>query len=375
MDGIVRTDTVQMTKVLNENKVRARLEQKFIEYSVPAIINSNATYFAGFFYFALIGLLVLESTRLCIKPASRFGAISRSIATLLISWSLPSAFFYSALSTLFYSFTEPYSGWRKGYYYSMGFLTFLITVGCIVVLALTGQIWGFHPTEEQEGESSQKIKHHNIYQKLSIIGIREEFLTPTKKGTIAITINQTSMLRYTLMMLLVIILQEQKIAMLALLLVIQLIFVGAAVSFGLIVEQFDSVITSVIYLIFEGFFTALITGLLLLSSFTREPNSDNSYSRGTVPLITVILLVILLKFVHLVLAAALEYKKSTKKPKFKGFEKSKNGGNQELFTQGPNMESGAGQQITPNEKEDDGLPTSVRSKLNSSRKDANSKKK
>ena len=127
MDRIVRTDTLQMTEVFTENKVRARLEKKFIEYSVPAIINNNATYFAGFFYLGLVTLLVLESFRCLVSPVSRLGVISRSIVTLILTWSLPSTFFYSALSTFFYSFTETYSGWRKVYYYSMGLHIWLLS--------------------------------------------------------------------------------------------------------------------------------------------------------------------------------------------------------------------------------------------------------
>ena len=365
MDGIVRTDTVQMTKVFTENKVRARLEQKFIEYSVPAIINNNATYFAGFFYFALIALLVLESTRCFIKPASRLGVISRSIFTLLISWSLPSTFFYSVLSTLFFSFTETYSAWRKTYYYSMGILTFFITLGSIRYLALTGQIWGFHPTEEapQTQSNQSTTKHHNTYQKLTIIGINQEFLTPTNKGTIAITFNQISILRYTLMMVLIVVRQEQKFAMLALLLVIQLGFVGAAVYFGFVAKQFNSALTSVIYLTFEGSFTVLITGLLLLSSFTREPNSDKSYSRGTVPLVTVVLLTIILKTLRLIFAAFQESKRSTSNKNTDFVEVGVNrneGGQQILGTMGNNINQ---EPRSPNQDEEGEIGRSERSNL------------
>ena len=234
-------------------------------------------------------------------------------------------------------------------------------------MALTGKIWGFHPTEgekkqinsnklsqiqQQPQQTNQQLQsggglqqantaksaanqqkiiettqHHNIYQKLTIIGINEEFLKPSKtiirinekfpknclKGAIAININQISMLRYTLMMLLIIILQGHKMAMLVLLLVVQLALVGAVVYLGFAREQFNSPLTSVVYLIFEGILTILITGLLLLSSVDRKPiNSDKSYWRGTIPLVILISLTIILKTLQIIFAAVEEYERTKK---------------------------------------------------------------
>ena len=353
MDKLVRVDTLQMTEVFTENKVRARLQEKFVEYSVPVIINNNATYFASFFLLSLIAVLILVPLSRKIN-LGKFGEIAGTIVALFVSWSLPGTFFYSGLSTLFYSFTESYGGFRKVYYYSMGFVTFILSLGFIIVLTLTEVFWGYHGIEEEKKASNEgfgsnqeqqhqqqvhqtgevqlntqeapnsrrstqfkKSQKHNIYQKLSIEGLNEKFLRKglninnNKKGPLPITLDHISIIRYALLMLLIIVFQNQKIAMLTLGIFIQLCMLGASVMFGCFWGQLQSKVIGVFYTAFESAFMVLLGGLLLTIASDREPNSDSGYWWGTVPLVSLIILTIVIKTAHLVVAAVLENKRST----------------------------------------------------------------
>ena len=336
MDELVKTDTIQMTKVFSENKVRSRLLEKFIEYRIPAIINNNATYFASFFFIGLILLLILETVASKVKMG-KFGVIARIIPALFICWSLPSTFFYSSLSTMFYSFTESYGGFRKVYYYSMGFLTCVISLGFIVFLALTGVIWGYHGKQDSSNEISYTAtntnqtgdnntaanpntnagttaqqKAHNTYQKLSIEGLAECLVNPNIPGNaplIPITFDLICLIRYAVYMLVIIIFQKFIYAILVLLIVIQIIILIASIALGCSARQIEWKISSGLYIAFEAVLLVLLIALITTVVANREPTSCSGFNWGTVPLVILIWLLIILKTAHLLMSAYTEYKR------------------------------------------------------------------
>ena len=332
MDELVMTDTIQMTRVFNENKVRSRLLKKFIEYRIPAIINNNATYFASFFFIGLIFLVILELIASKVKMG-KVGVIARIIPALFICWSLPSTFFYSSLSTLFYSFTESYGGFRKVYYYSMGFLTWVISLGFIVFLSLTGVIWGYHGTQDlnekispvaHTGDNNTAVnpnpntgtiaqqKAHNTYQKLSIEGLAECLVSPNTPGSapaIPITLDLISIIRYAVYMLVIILFQNFIYAILVINLVLQIIILIVTTFLGCGAGQVESKITAGLYVAFEAVLTVFFIALIPTVVADREPTSDSGYWWGTVPLVTLILLLIVLKTAHLLVGAYLECKR------------------------------------------------------------------
>ena len=372
-DNLVKADIVQMTEVITEDKVRARLQEKFLEYSIPAIINNNATYFASFFFIGLIFLLLLETLASKINMG-KIGVVARTIAALFICWSLPSTFFYSSLSTLFYSLTETYGGFKKFIYYAMGFLTFVISLSFIVFLALTGLIWGYEGKNppgdagltqgsQQNATSSNqayrsRTKVHNTFQKLSIEGLNEQFLNPPARTSIPvpITLEHISMIRYALIMVLIVLSQKSKAALLSLALLLQLAMLAAAVVFGCVLRQLESGIIGGLYIAFEGAFLALLGGLSLIAAVDREIYTDKSYWRGTVPLVVLLLLTITLKVAHLLMASWLEYRRNRIRG---GVEEP---GNLAMFTAG-NDNLGKGQNGRKIEGEAPGLRNSERASL------------
>ena len=331
MDELVMTDTIQMTRVFSENKVRTRLLEKFIEYRIPVIINNNATYFTSFFFIGLILLVILELVASKVKMG-KIGVIARIIPALFICWSLPSTFFYSSLSTLFYSFTESYGGFRKVYYYSMGFLTWVSSLGFIVFLALTGVIWGYHGTQDSNekgytttntGGNNTAVnpsnstntatqKAHNTYQKLSIEGLAESLVNPNTPGRVPfvpITLDLISTIRYAVYMLVIILFQKFIYALLVINLVLQIIILIVTAALGFGAGQIESKITAGLYVAFEAVLMVFFIALIPTVVADREPTSDSGYWWGTVPLVTVILLMITLKTAHLLVGAFLEYRR------------------------------------------------------------------
>ena len=126
------------------------------------------------------------------------------------------------------------------------------------------------------------------------------------------TYNNLNMIRYTPMLILIILLQKSPRAMLSLICLLQLLTLTALVWFWM-QGEFESGWISAIFISFEAVFLMFITALFVTTVADRDPGSDDGFWFGTIPLITLMLLMVLLKLIHVFITIALEYKNSDTK--------------------------------------------------------------
>ena len=135
-DQLVMTDTLLMTDLLEEKRVRTNLRRKFKEYSIPVLTPNNATYTAPGFILALLVLLVVRFILRKRIKSMRVCVVIRTFAVAILAMALPSTYFYSGLSAMRYAFDEGYSLVRRIFYYAIGFFVFVIALGFIIFLGM-----------------------------------------------------------------------------------------------------------------------------------------------------------------------------------------------------------------------------------------------
>ena len=354
-DQIVRSDTLLMNYVVTEKTVRRNLKNKFIEYSIPVMTINNATNYASGFIISLIILGVMEK---CLRKDNRVVIIAKTIIGILVSLTLPSTLFYSGMSSILYSSEEKRSTWVEILFYSIGFTAFLASIGFLIVVifyeAISGSKMEAKDTLEESNDSSreeeQSNQQHqnqgrdqqqqqqraqvvskatqnklrdvaltllNIYQKISFDGVNKKFLKPSKIGlgvTKRATLHKFSLLRYSLMLLWIIVLQKSPKFMISLQTLTQLGM--TSITFILCLKsEFESLAINILYTIFEVLMLILISGLFLSVVAVRETNSETGFLFGTLPLIGAMYLQIAVKLCLLVTSMINEYKRFSKKLK------------------------------------------------------------
>ena len=138
--------------------------------------------------------------------------------------------------------------------------------------------------------------------------------THSQSNTKKFNPNNASMLRYALLLLLIIPLQKQPEAMLAIQIVVQLVMLFVAIV-SFIGGDFESVMVGALFVVFEVVFTGFISSLGLTLAVKRDNNSTREYKRGTVPLITLLMLMISVKMIQIMTSVWTEWKRKTRHQK------------------------------------------------------------
>ena len=312
-DKMVRVDTVLMSNIIKETLVRSRLKNKFIEYSIPANTPNNATYYASGLWLSLSALAVLG---FYVSQTSRVGVTTFTIIGVISVLTLPGAFFYSAISTFLYSFKQELNGFREFRHYITGLATFTLSFVSLVLLSLSGFIKECFDKKKKgkkgdRGEPQQQpdtVNNHggehrehalSIFEKILMEGISTgtDNKDPNIQTHKKFTFNNLNLIRYPSMMLLIVFLQKGSEAMLWLLNLLQLLMLVATVLFSL-KGEFESVVIAALFIMFEALLMMLLFALLITEYADRDPNSDSGFWWGTVPLISLLALMVLVKLIH-----------------------------------------------------------------------------
>ena len=341
-DEIVRTDTLLMSSIIKEDKVRNRLQQKFIEYSIPANTVNNSTYYSAFFMLSLLAIGIITCLKPCLDQKKKGALVLKTLAAIILAVTLPSSFFYSGVSTMLYAKDDNVGAFVRFVYYMIGLVTFTSSLLFLIIFNFYGLIMeklltslgkGYQKTltqppngrETQLPAQDQRVdpKEWSTREKVSMEGIsldahQPENNTNGQQGQRTqiknFTANNLSMLRYALMLFFIIPLQKQSEALLIILIVVQLGMLLMSITFASWGE-FESIKVAVLFLVYEVVFTAFIGSLGLTLAAKRDNNSTREYKRGTVPLIGLFMLMISVKILQILMSAWSEWRRTTSKQK------------------------------------------------------------
>ena len=328
---IVKTDTLLMTSIIKENKVRSRLQGKFIEYAIPVNSVNNSTYYSAGLVLALLAMGVLAFLKSRVSKKKRAVLVAEIFAATILAVSLPSTFFYSGVSSMLYARDDQLGRLRLFTHYMMGFLTFSISMtvlfgfnffGCLRNKIFKFFRRGFQQTQRDEGNGGLNTREWSIWEKVFMEGInpkktqaenaQNDNNNEDRDSNIkTFTANNMSILRYTLILFLIIPFQKLPKVMLVLQIIVQLFVLFVAIIY-FVMEEFESIVVGVLFLVYEVALTALMGSLGLTLAIERDSNSTTrDYKLWTVPLITLLMLMIVTKLLQIVISVWNELKRVT----------------------------------------------------------------
>ena len=121
------------------------------------------------------------------------------------------------------------------------------------------------------------------------------------------TYNNLNIIRYAPMLILIILQQQYPRAMTFTLGLLQLLTFFALLWFC-VQGEFESRWISALFISFEAVFLVFIVALFITTVAERDPNSDEGFWLGTIPLISLMFLMVLLKVIHAFVTIVLECK-------------------------------------------------------------------